>query len=175
MTIKILIFVLLSIGFVYLSWPSLRDRFTYGFYRFFAFETLLGLFLVNIDHWFADPFSSSQLLSWILLIGSMPLAIHGFWLLRTVGRPRGSIEDTTELVVSGAYRYIRHPLYASLLMFAGGVFFKAVSLTAGLLLALVCVFMTATARFEERLNLVRFGRAYEDYRKRTKMFIPFIF
>ena len=175
MTIKTLIFALISIGFVRLSWQSLRNRFTYGVYRFLAFETLLGLFLVNVDRWFADPFSPSQLLSWFLLIGSLPLAIHGFWMLRTIGRPQGSIEDTTELVVKGAYRYIRHPLYASLLLFAGGVFFKAASLTAGLLLALMCVFMTATARFEERRNLIRFGGAYEDYRKRTKMFIPYIF
>jgi protein-S-isoprenylcysteine O-methyltransferase Ste14 len=175
MMIKILIFALISVGFVYLSWSSLRNPSTYGFYRFFSFETLLGLFLLNVDQWFADPFSPLHLLSWFLLFGSLLLAIHGFWLLRVIGRPRGSIENTTELVVKGAYRYIRHPLYASLLMFAGGVFFKAVSLQAGLLLALVCVLMTATARIEERQSLLRFGEAYADYRKRTKMFIPFIF
>jgi protein-S-isoprenylcysteine O-methyltransferase Ste14 len=175
MTIKILVFALISIGFVRLSWRALRNRSPYGLYRFFAFETLTGLFLVNVDHWFTDPFSPSHLLSWFLLIGSLPLAIHGFWMLRTIGQPQGNIEDTTELVVRGAYRYIRHPLYASLMMFAWGVFFKAISLAAGLLLALVCVFLTATARLEERRNLVRFGMAYEDYRKRTKMFIPFIF
>ncbi len=175
MAIKILVFGLLSIGSVYLSWSSLKNRSAYGIFRFFAFETLLGLFLLNVDQWFADPFSPSHLLSWFLLIGSLPLAIHGFWMLHKIGRPQGGIEDTTELVVEGAYRYIRHPLYGSLLMFAGGVFFKAVTLASGLLFSLVFVFLTATARFEERQNLLRFGKAYEDYRKRTKMFIPFIF
>lgn len=175
MLIKLLIFILVSIGIVRLSWTYLRARSGYGFFRFFAFETLLVLVLLNIDPWFDDPFSPLHIISWILLIVSLLMAIHGFRLLRLIGCPRDSIEDTSELVVEGAYRFIRHPLYASLLVFAGGVFFKDVSLIAGLLFVWVGIFLTATARVEEQQNLERFGAIYADYMKTTKMFIPLIF
>ena len=74
-----------------------------------------------------------QLASWALPLTSLLLAAHGFYLLRRVGKPDRSIEDatrlgiekTTRLVRSGAYRYIRHPLYASLLALAWGAFLKA--------------------------------------------------
>ncbi len=116
--IKTIIFVVVSAGFLRISWSSLRRPTSYGFYRFFAFEAILGLTLLNADKWFVDPFSVVHALSWLLLIGSLLLGILGFRLLHVFGQPEGSIEDTTELVDVGVYRFIRHPLYASLMLFA---------------------------------------------------------
>lgn len=172
--IKVIVFVVISAGSVWLSWPYLRRPSSYGFYRFFAFEAILALVLLNVDRWFSDPFSVLQLPSWLLLMGSAVLAIHGFYLLRLIGKPVGSIEKTTELVQVGAYRYIRHPLYASLLLFALGAFLKDVSLSASFLFVIVFVFLYATARAEERQNLETFGVEYAEYIRRTKMFIPFL-
>jgi len=173
--IKAIIFVVVSAGFLRLSWSSLRQPTSYGFYRFFAFEAILGLTLLNADKWFVDPFSVLHALSWLLLIGSLLLAILGFRLLHIVGQPEGSIEDTTELVDVGVYRYIRHPLYASLVLFALGIFFKDVSLLAGIMLTIAIAFMIATARFEEQENRETFGAEYAEYMKRSKMFIPYVF
>jgi protein-S-isoprenylcysteine O-methyltransferase Ste14 len=173
--IKAIIFVVVSAGFLRISWSSLRRPTSYGFYRFFAFEAILGLTLLNADNWFVDPFSVVHVLSWLLLIGSLLLGILGFRLLHVIGKPEGSIEDTTELVDVGVYRFIRHPLYASLLLFAFGVFFKDVSLLAGIMLAIAFAFMIATARFEELENRDTFGAAYAKYMKCSKMFIPYVF
>jgi protein-S-isoprenylcysteine O-methyltransferase Ste14 len=173
--IKVIIFVVVSAGFLRLSWSSLRRPTSYGFYRFFAFEAILGLTLLNADKWFVDPFSVIHALSWLLLIGSLLLAMLGFRLLHVFGQPEGSIEDTTELVVVGVYRFIRHPLYTSLMLFALGAFFKDVSLLTGIILAIAFAFMIATARFEERENRETFGEAYMEYMKRSKMFIPYVF
>lgn len=170
--LKAIIFTIFSAGVLGLSWQYLRRPDSYGFYRFFAFEFILGLVLLNVDRWFADPFSILQIPSWLSLIGSTLLAIHGFHLLRAIGQPEGSIEQTTKLVQIGAYRYIRHPLYASLLLFALGVFLKDVSLLAGLLLLGAFGFLYATARAEERQNMESFGAEYAEYMQRTKMFIP---
>jgi protein-S-isoprenylcysteine O-methyltransferase Ste14 len=172
--IKTIVFFVISAGSVWLSWSYLRRPLLYGFYRFFAFEAILGLVLLNVDRWFSDPFSVIQIPSWLLLMGSAVLAIHGFYLLRLIGKPSGSIEKTTELVQVGAYRFIRHPLYASLLLFALGAFLKDVSLLASILLVVVFVFLYATARAEERQNLETFGAEYAEYMQRTKMFIPYL-
>lgn len=173
--LKLIIFAVVSGGIVFVSWPSLRDRRSHGFFRFFAFEFILVLILLNLEHWFSDPFSVLQILSWALLLSSLVLAVHGFYLLRKVGRPKGGIEDTTTLVLLGAYRYIRHPLYASLLLLAWGVFFKDPSLLGAILVLVTSAFLIATARVEEAENLHKFGGDYAEYMKTTRMFIPFLF
>ncbi len=173
--IQLAIFVLVSTGIVALSWRSFRDPRSHGFFRFFAFEAILLLFLLNITYWFREPFSVWQILSWLLLLVSLLLVIHGFYLLRAIGQPEGPIENTTVLVKRGAYRYIRHPLYSSLLFFAWGVFFKAPSVTAGTLTVVTTVFLFATARAEEAENIGKFGADYVEYMHSTRMFIPFLF
>ena len=117
------VFLAASGAIIGLSWRSLRDLRSHGFYRFFGFELLAILILRNAPVWFRDPLSGRQLLSWFLGAVSIGLAIEGFRLLRLIGRPSPTaarhsnlpFENTPTLVTVGAYRFIRHPLYASLL------------------------------------------------------------
>ena len=78
------------------------------------------------------------------------------------------------MVTSGVYRYIRHPLYCSLLLGIWGAFLKRPSPLAGAVAAAGSLFTVATAKVEERQNLSNFGAEYQMYRSRTKMFVPFI-
>ena len=172
--VKLIIFAIVSTGIVWISWSSFRDPRSHGFYRFFAFEALLPLILINVRNWFHDPFSILQIVSWFLLCGSIVLAVHGFRLLRIVGRPQGDFEHTTALVTVGAYRYIRHPLYCSLLLLGWGAFFKSPSLIGGILVLVVSTFLIATAKAEEAENLRTFGTDYATYMQRSRMFIPFL-
>jgi protein-S-isoprenylcysteine O-methyltransferase Ste14 len=147
----------------------------YGYFRFCAFESLIVLVVINIQHWFHEPFSTRQLISWTIFLIAATLAATGFRLLRKVGLARSRIvEDTQTLVEVGVYRYIRHPLYASLLLFGWGVFFKGPGFMSGLLAIAATIFLIATARCEESFNVDRFGTTYSDYMKKTKMFIPFL-
>ena len=174
------VFLIGSLLIIWLSRGSLRRRDAHGFYRFFAFEAILGLIVLNAPVWFSNPFAPRQLASWALLLVSLLLAAHGFYMLRRVGQPDRSIEDstrlgiekTTRLVRTGAYRFIRHPLYASLLLLAAGAFLKTPSLIEVIVLVLVVVSLVATARVEEQENLTRFGDVYAEYMKTTKMFVP---
>jgi protein-S-isoprenylcysteine O-methyltransferase Ste14 len=175
MLLELLPILIFSIPLLIVSWPSLRGRRLHGFYRFFAWEAILALIVVNLRWWFADPFSLLHLLAWALLAGSIFLAVCAFRLLRRVGRPQGDFENTTRLVTVGAYRYIRHPLYASLLCLAGGAWLKHVSLLTTALFVVAALFLYATARVEEGENLARFGEEYGEYKRQTKMFIPFVF
>ena len=84
------------------------------------------------------------------------------------------MEKTTQLITIGAFRYIRHPLYSSLLFLAWGVFFKVPALWGLLLAAAATIFLVATARIEEQENIRYFGPGYQEYMRRTKMFVPFV-
>ena len=172
--IKTIIFVIGSIGIVWISIQSLRQPGSHGFYRFFAWEIILGLFMINLRNWSVNPFAWYQIISWILLIVCIIPIVYGVFLLRTVGKPTDQLEATTHLVTKGIYQSIRHPLYASLIYLAWGIFFKSPSLL-GICLACVSTgFLYATARADESECLVKFGGEYAEYMKKTKMFIPFV-
>jgi protein-S-isoprenylcysteine O-methyltransferase Ste14 len=173
--VRLAVFIVGSYGIIRLSIPSLKDPRSHGFYRAFAFETLMALFLVNVPAWLHNPFAPSQLASWILLIASAVLAVHGFTILRRRGRPAGPVESTTVLVTSGMYRWIRHPLYASLLYLGWGVCLKRVTALSAILAAAATLFMLLTAKAEERENVDKFGADYVEYMKTTKHFIPYVF
>jgi protein-S-isoprenylcysteine O-methyltransferase Ste14 len=181
--LKILFFVAASLPLIFISRASLKKPGSHGFYRFFAWEVILALVLLNLDVWFVDPFAWHQLISWLLLLISIFLLIQGVSLLREFGQPdRGrtdpdllGFEKTTRLVTTGIYRYIRHPLYSSLLFLAWGTFFKDINLISGALGLISTVFLVATARADEVECIRYFGSEYEEYRKRTKMFIPYLF
>jgi protein-S-isoprenylcysteine O-methyltransferase Ste14 len=177
------IFLLASIGLAYVSRASLTRPRSHGFYRFIAWEGILALALLNVPVWFRNPFSWHQLVSWALLAISAFLVIHGALLLRLMGKPDDrrdetpmlAFEKTTTLVTAGAYHYIRHPLYSSLLFLAWGIFFKNPSLPGGLLALAVTLLLVVTARIEEAEDLAFFGQPYREYMNRTTMFIPFLF
>jgi protein-S-isoprenylcysteine O-methyltransferase Ste14 len=182
--IRLALFFAGSAVIVWLSWRSLRRLGSHGFYRFFAFELLWALILLNVPVWFRDPFSARQLLSYFLGALSIGLAVEGFRLLRVIGKPsprdaRGTdlgFESTTTLVTVGVYRFIRHPLYGSLLALVGCVYVKNPLPISRIVLALSAAgFLVATAIAEEKENLARFGAAYVAYMKRTRRFIPFLF
>jgi protein-S-isoprenylcysteine O-methyltransferase Ste14 len=173
--VKSIFFGLGSLGFVLKEREALTNPRVHGFYRFFSFEAIFALILLNIDVWFDDPLAISQIISWLLLTASAVLVVWGVYLLKKVGMPEGEFENTTQLVNIGIYKYIRHPLYSSLLFLAWGVFLKHVSLPSGVLVSAATIFLLATAKVEEKENLEKFGVEYESYIKITRMFIPFLF
>lgn len=165
------IFILLSI--LLLAFTLKRPH-RHRIPRFFAFESLLGLVLLNAGTWFRNPLSLLQLISWVFLASSIILAVHGFRLLRIVGSPKDDIEETTQLVTIGAYRYIRHPLYCTLLLVGIGAFLKDPSFLALIVFLILAGFVFVTGRIEEDENIERFGEEYRAYMEKTKMFIPFL-
>jgi protein-S-isoprenylcysteine O-methyltransferase Ste14 len=181
--LEAVLFLIGSLGLMWISLASLRRPGSHGFYRFFAWELLLALFLLNVRKWFYRPLAPNQLVSWLLLLVSLFPVIQGVDLLRRRGKPDPrrddaallGMEKTTELVTSGVYAYIRHPLYSSLLFLGWGTFFKQPSWPAGLLAVLATGFLTLTARAEEAENRSYFGPAYAEYQGRTKMFVPYLF
>jgi protein-S-isoprenylcysteine O-methyltransferase Ste14 len=174
--LHIIILIAGTIGLIVFSWKvSIKARRYHGVFRFFAFESVLVLVLLNAEWWFEDPLSIRQLISWSLLLASVFPPIHGFILLNKVGKPQGQMEETTKLIEVGMYKYIRHPMYASLIPGGLGIFLKHVSFLTAALLVIVLVSAYLTAKVEEKELIERFGDDYVQYMKRTRMFIPFVF
>jgi protein-S-isoprenylcysteine O-methyltransferase Ste14 len=180
---KAITFCVITLLLMYVSRESLRSFRFHGFYRFFSWEMITALVILNLDAWFVAPLRWHQLISWVLLVLSLFLVIEGVRLLRLIGKPDAGrpdegligMEKTTQLVTVGVYRYIRHPLYSSLLCLAWGAFFKSPSWIGSILALAASLFLALTAKAEEAENSQYFGVAYQAYQKRTKMFIPYVF
>ncbi len=185
MLIQIGLALLVTIALAAISWRSLRQRDSHGFARFFAWEAVCILVILNAPDWFRDPFSLRQIISWLALLASIFMLVHSLLLLKQIGGQRAraeadpqanfAFENTSQLVTSGVYRYIRHPMYSSLLWLALGAALKHISLQSVLLLVVTIVFLHWTAVLEERENSRRFGAAYAQYMRTTRRFIPFVF
>ncbi|MGD2147412.1 MAG: methyltransferase [Anaerolineae bacterium] len=182
--VKLIAFVLATVGLVWVSRRSLRAPGSHGCYRFIAWELILALFLINVDSWFRNPFSWHQLISWVLLTASIFPVVMGVRSLAGQGKPAEhregaahllAFEKTTTVVSTGIYRYIRHPLYSSLLFLAWGIFFKVPTWMGACLAVGATLALLATARADEAECLRFFGAEYVAYMAQTKRFVPFLF
>lgn len=180
---NLVIFLLLSLPLAFISRKCLLIPSSHGFYRFFGWECILWLLISNVPHWYNDPLSWKQVLSWIVLIASIWYAVSGFILLHRKGKASQresrdglyGFEKTTELVETGLFRFIRHPLYGSLILLAWGTFLKNTTVTLFLVSLAATLFLYVAARIEEKECIGYFGDTYASYMQRTTMFIPFLF
>jgi len=99
------------------------------------------------------------------------------WARVHIGRNWGtpmSRKDEPELVTSGPYRLVRHPIYSGILLAGVGSAIALMwlwivpTLFAG-------VYFTYSANVEERYMAEQFPETYPAYRRSTKMLVPFLF
>jgi protein-S-isoprenylcysteine O-methyltransferase Ste14 len=98
------------------------------------------------------------------------------WARLYIGRNWGmpmTRREEPELVTTGPYRYIRHPIYTGLIL---GVLGTALASTPlGLIaVAVLTGFFTFSATREERFLAAEFPGTFPAYKARTKMLIPFV-
>lgn len=179
---RCLVFGVLSVPILVLSWRTLFNIRSHGFYRFFAWECILWLLASNYEFWFDNPISVNQIFSWILLFYSIYPVVAGSVQLKKAGKPGSnrnekalySFEKTSKLVDTGIFKYIRHPLYSSLIFLTWGIFLKNPTGFLFVVALLATAFLYLTAFFDERECIQYFGDQYRDYMKRTKRFIPYM-
>jgi len=179
---RIILFGVLSLPVIFVSWRTIFNIKSHGFYRFFSWECIIWLFVSNYQLWFNDPFGIKQLFSWLFLFISIYLVISGVILIKKIGKPVNNrnekslyqFEKTSELIDQGIFKYIRHPLYSSLLFLTWGIFLKNTTDFLFFISLLSTVFLFLTAIFDEKECIKFFGNKYSDYIKKSKRFIPFI-
>jgi protein-S-isoprenylcysteine O-methyltransferase Ste14 len=132
--------------------------------------TRLGAFRghgVNTDPWRAG-------IGLVLFIVGLAFAI---WARLHIGRNWGTPmtqKDEPELVTSGPYHLVRHPIYSGILT-AGVGTAVALSWVWLIAVALAGVYFIYSAIVEERYMTGQFPDSYPAYKQSTKMLVPFIF
>ena len=83
------------------------------------------------------------------------------------------IKKDANLITNGAYKYIRHPMYFSVLLMLLAVVLREISSENIVLYLFLIVVLFLKAKKEEDLWMNK-NPQYMEYRKKTKMFIPFV-
>ena len=85
-----------------------------------------------------------------------------------------SVKEHPELVSTGPYAYVRHPIYSAMILTLAGTFLAA-GFSWLLILVIYLAYFIYSAKREEELLEKTFPDTYPAYKARTKMLIPFIF
>jgi protein-S-isoprenylcysteine O-methyltransferase Ste14 len=121
---------------------------------------------LNTDPWRAG-------LGVVLFVLGLGCAI---WARLHIGRNWGTPmtqKDEPELVTSGPYHLVRHPIYSGILA-AGIGTAVALSWLWLIAVALAGVYFVYSAKIEEHYLTEQFPDAYPVYRRSTKMLVPLI-
>ena len=109
----------------------------------------------------------------VVFAGGIALAI---WARIHLGRNWGmpmTQKAEPELITSGPYRYVRHPIYSGLLAALLGTAL-ATNLLGLIVVAVLGGYFYYSASVEEKNLIATFPSAYPAYRQHTKMLIPFV-
>ncbi len=85
-----------------------------------------------------------------------------------------TFKEGHELVASGPYGLVRHPIYTGLLLMGLGTAINYGRVVGFAVFVAVCVAFGWKARLEERIMSAHFPAAYADYRSRVRAIIPFV-
>jgi protein-S-isoprenylcysteine O-methyltransferase Ste14 len=142
--------------------------------------------------WFSIVLVATQFLLVVLIMFAGPLwptywglkgmmvlgGVIGLWAFLTMGlrnlRAFPEIPQHGRLVVHGPYRWVRHPMYTSVLLITLTWMVEQPFPFRMVLWVGLVVTLWVKLRYEEQLLLARFP-LYEEYRMRTKRVIPFLF
>ena len=136
---------------------------------------VVGLVPWWITRWELLPASLLvRVLGGLLLAVALPVLVSAF--LRFVRDGLGTpapVAPTERLVVTGAYRYVRNPMYVAVI---GAIVGQALLLGQPVLLGYAAVVAAAVVSFvrayEEPTLLRQFGSEYETYRRAVPGWVP---
>jgi len=120
------------------------------------------------------PLSAAWPAALVLMIGSLALFA---WTVRTTHNADFALAfagvQPRVILVTGPFRYVRHPFYTSYIIFWLAICIATVSSLCWLGSNVLLVCYVVAARQEERnISLGRFAAEYGHYASRTGMFLP---
>jgi len=136
-----------------------------------VFIQFSGILLIGITtNWVTLPF-------WAILVAAMGFGLGGYAVLMM---KLGNFHvlphpvKNSEMVMRGPYRYIRHPMYTSVLLTMLALLAGDYSTGRLVIWLLLTADLIVKLEYEEKLLQLRFSE-YQAYRQNTKRLIPFIY
>jgi protein-S-isoprenylcysteine O-methyltransferase Ste14 len=87
--------------------------------------------------------------------------------------PRPAVKEHHELVTTGPYAYVRHPIYSGIMLAAFGTALTSSIFGIGMFIFISITFALRMNK-EEKIMLELFPEQYPEYQKHTKRLVPFV-
>jgi protein-S-isoprenylcysteine O-methyltransferase Ste14 len=107
-----------------------------------------------------------------LTVAGIAFAIWARWHLGENWSAAVTLKEGHELISSGPYRHIRHPIYTGMLLAFVGTALALGEYRALISICIVVVAFYAKAKKEERFLTQEFGDKFREHCRRTGMFLP---
>ena len=137
---------------------------------------LLGIFLIV---WVGDSFFLHlstflvDYLPWyIRIVFLVPCLTAAAFLVKSGHGVVSHSQRSRGLVSSGAFKYVRHPLYLGCILFYLGLALSTASLFSLVLWVAICLVYNYLASYEEKLLEAKFGESYIIYKEKTGKWMP---
>ena len=144
----------------------------------------VGLLVVALNLWIAGgpvlmarfvPHSAGAALGGLaLVLAGLLFAVWARVHLGSNWSGTVTLKEGHELVRSGPYAIVRHPIYTGLLAALLGSAVMKGEVRSLFALALIAAALLVKMRLEERWMVERFGEEYERYRREVKALVPFL-
>jgi protein-S-isoprenylcysteine O-methyltransferase Ste14 len=174
LSLSLYTFAILSFAWAVVRFFSTHGRFPTPMKYLQALATVTSLLQLRLMIHAAPSFW--QILSSALCLGALVM----FWsatMAHGTGRPLLAFAERTPFgfTVKGPYRLVRHPFYASYLYaWTGGAIAAGNGLAWIPVTALMIFYHVAACREETAFLNSSLSKRYEDYRRRTKRFVPYM-
>ena len=158
---------------------SFPKRFAAYYFPLLAAGALLGP-----GEWYGDSWLHQRFLPELVLFQPVGLVLviagvfFACWARYTLGHNwsvAAQLKREHELIQSGPYRFVRHPIYSGLLLAFLGTTVMIGEWRALLAFAIILISFLYKFRVEERLLRMHFGDSYLQYASRTKALVPAIY
>jgi len=137
---------------------------------------LLFVFLIV---WLGDSFfyQKSTFLSvylplYVRLVLLMIIEICAISLIRAGHAVVHDVETPKNIVTSGAFRFVRHPLYLGCILFYVGLLISTLSLLSLIVFGGIFIFYNYIASYEEKFLEEKFHEEYSTYEEKTPKWVP---
>ena len=142
---------------------------------FFWMMATVTLYAINPTwiHFLALPLPTwIRWLGAVLAIGSLPLLV---WVHATLGRQWSTnlqFKASHNLITSGPYRRVRHPMYTALFSFFAGLGLLSANVSMIGMVVVAIVVLAVRIPKEEAMMVAQFGDTYQTYMQHTGRLLP---
>lgn len=144
----------------------------------------LAMFITSLVllHWYAvykyvalwtpTPWTACERFGLVLMALALPL--HA-WACDVLGKAYDRVVSPAQLITSGPYKYVQHPIYTSYMLLFTGYALALQNPLAALALLILCLLHYGNrTKLESKVLSDAFGAAYQNYKASTKSFLPFL-
>jgi protein-S-isoprenylcysteine O-methyltransferase Ste14 len=152
--------------------------FAIRFVMLFVLMVILVLYAIHHPWIVALDFNLAAWLRWVGFAIGLLSIILTFWTEIALGRqfsPQLQLRQQHQLITSGPYAYVRHPLYTALDAFGFSLALVSANWYFVAIFMLSLVGLAFRVPKEERMMQEQFGEAYSAYSQKTGRFLPKLF